>query len=99
MFEGESMQARGVIQPDGTYRVGTKKLTDGIPAGTYKAYISGAVTMERAKIRDARGEIVDGMAVYTPLVAQKFTSPESSGLNIVVNRSTKTFDIEVDRPQ
>ena len=44
-----------------------------------------------------------GGAVYAPrykrLIDDKYTSRDTSGLEIVVDSSTRRFDIKVDRPK
>lgn len=39
---GSKTGARGQIQPDGTFRLGTFTATDGVKPGTYTAYVLGA---------------------------------------------------------
>jgi hypothetical protein len=84
--------SRGDIKEDGTYVVGTDKLTDGLPPGTYQVYISGAMISELVEFGD-----VPGVYNHTPLIHSKYDSPETSGLSVEVNSSTKTYDIKVDR--
>jgi len=88
-FSTENFQAFGDIKPDGTYVVGTLSSNDGIPPGTYKVYISGAV---RAT------ETLEGGDVLTePLIDKKFTSPSTSDLTLTVPSAERRYDIQVER--
>jgi hypothetical protein len=81
--------ARGDIKPDGTYTVGTAKETDGLQPGTYQVFVSG--TDKATQISEL------GSFSYEPLVDKKFENPDTSGLSVEIDASTKTFDIKVDR--
>jgi len=98
-FEGASVRAFGTLDNKGHYVVGTAKERDGIPPGEYKIALIGAGTSGDAMQVMEHGQMVGGMTTFIPLVDTKFTSAESSGLSITVDRSTKTFDFKVDRPQ
>ena len=98
-FEGNSVRAYGNLDKNGRYVVGTEKERDGIPPGNYKIALIGAgTTGEAMKIKEF-GRTIDGLATFIPLVDTKFTSAESSGLSVTVDKSTKTFDFQVDRPK
>ncbi|MDR0609836.1 MAG: hypothetical protein LBG58_06980 [Planctomycetaceae bacterium] len=88
-FETDTFLARGTLKADGSYVVGSLSEKDGLPAGSYKVYISGA--------EQEIGQDKEGMALMEPLIDTKFSSASSSGLSIDVTASTKTFDIKVDR--
>lgn len=88
-FISDDFMARGTIQSDGTYRVGSIKETDGIPPGTYGVYISGA-------LREI-GTNPKGEAPTESLIDLKHTAPETSGLVLEVTPQTQRFDIVVDR--
>ncbi|MDR2706705.1 MAG: hypothetical protein LBC02_13070 [Planctomycetaceae bacterium] len=88
-FETETYLARGTLKADGSYVVGSLSEKDGLPAGTYRVYISGA--------EKEIGQDKEGMAIMEPLIDTKFSSGSTSGLSIDVTASTKTFDIKVDR--
>ena len=45
MFQSDTILARGDLKPDGTYIMGTEKLTDGIPKGTYRVSIENTMRM------------------------------------------------------
>ena len=90
-FNTPTSVSRGAIKPDGTYAVGTDKLTDGIPKGTYAV----TVRVEEAVVitlpdgsKDVEGK---------SLIDRKYHDTETSGLTFTADGKTKTFDIQVDR--
>ena len=89
-FESETFMARGAIFPDGTFRMGSFKQSDGLPPGTYRIYIGGASRW--VVTNEATGDGFD-----LPLIDDRFTSMSRSGLEMVVDGSTRTFDIVVDK--
>lgn len=42
VFSTDTFQAEGGIKADGTYRLGSLKINDGLPPGTYKVFLSNA---------------------------------------------------------
>jgi len=91
-FETSTFQAQGDIRPDGTYRVGSETLTDGIPLGTYGVSIRGAeeiTIVERADgtTDERRKDLIDS----------KYRIAETSGLTFTVDGKTRTFNIQVER--
>ena len=90
-FETDSFLARGIIQPDGTFVVGSIGDRDGIPPGTYRVSVRGA--------QKAMGEDAEGMTIYEPLIDVKFTSAATSGITIDITASTQNFEVPVDRYQ
>ena len=88
-LEGDTHFARAVIQPDGTFTVGSLGAKDGLPPGVYRVYISGA--------EEVVGQTPSGDDIFAQLVDRKFTSPETSGITIDISRTTRDFVIEVDR--
>ncbi|MGL6194072.1 MAG: hypothetical protein ACRC2T_04540 [Thermoguttaceae bacterium] len=87
VFEASGNVARGEINKDGTYVIGSVKTKDGLPKGQYKVYIT-----ETAQI--AAGP--NGPALIRPIDA-KYENPNTSGLEVDVQKSI-TYDIKVDRP-
>jgi len=89
VFETETFYSRGVILEGGKYTLITHKPKDGLPPGKYQVYVNGAIRSEL---------LPDGtVAAEIPLITSKYSSPDTSGLEIDVDRSTKTFDFQVDR--
>ena len=88
-FVKDGRLSRGEIQSDGTYTVGTEKVSDGLPPGNYQVYISG--TSKAIPV----GE--HGSFNYEPQIDPKYEYPETSGLTVTVDASTKEYNIQVDR--
>jgi hypothetical protein len=88
-FETDTYLARGTISSDGTFVVGSIKQRDGLPAGSYRVYF--------VDVHELLGYDYGGAAIYEPLIDQKYASSSTSGITLEVTRSTKTFEIEVDR--
>ncbi|MDO5554101.1 MAG: hypothetical protein Q4G68_10105 [Planctomycetia bacterium] len=89
-FESGTSFARGEIQGDGSYSLGSKENDDGLPKAEYKVYIIGAV--EIASLDE------NGMPVEKPLINAKFMSADTSGLTCSVDGKNNTFDIVVSGP-
>jgi len=91
LFEPESgsFHARGTIGTDGRYTLATHKPGDGLPPGKYRVYLEDT----------SRWETPPGAerSVEMPLIESKYNYPDSSGLVLDVNRSTRKFDFQVDR--
>lgn len=88
-FVSETLHSRGEIGRNGQYVIGTMSKKDGLPPGAYKITVSGAY-------QDG-GETAQGVPIEIPLIDPKYVSSNTSGLSIVVDRSTKEFNFSVDR--
>jgi hypothetical protein len=88
-FLKDGIVSRGTIQPDGTFVIGTEKVSDGLPPGTYQVYITGSEIVTPINEHGANA--------YEPQIDRKYESPDTSGLSVTVDASTRTFNIEVDR--
>ncbi|MCL2120386.1 MAG: hypothetical protein FWH27_18385 [Planctomycetaceae bacterium] len=79
--------------------MGTDKLKDSLPPGTYKVYLGGAELGELVPYaRGAGGTGGLGMRhAITPLIDPKYANQDTSGLSFVVDGKTRKFDIQVDR--
>ena len=88
-FTTATYNARGSVQEDGTFVISSEKPGDGLPPGTYRVHISGA---DRQIGIDGEGN-----PIWEPLIAPKFTSPDTSGLTLEVTPQTTVYNIEVDR--
>jgi hypothetical protein len=87
IFSTPTFQARGEVQPDGTFRVGSEGDRDGLPPGEYDVNIVNA-SVEKPGT-DGNGWIF--------LIDKKYDSAKTSGLKLVVDSSTKNYDIVIDR--
>ena len=88
-FETDSSFSRGTLKSDGTYLVGTLSENDGIPPGTYRVSIVGAV-------RDT-GRVEYNEPVMEPLIDEKYSSGTTSGLTLTVPAPQGVYDIQVER--
>ena len=92
IFSTDTLEARGDIQADGTYKMSSDVAGDGLPPGKYKVYIRDAYKYERVGPADNPTDNV------VTLIHSKHTSPDTSGLEVDVSSSLKTYDFKVDRP-
>ena len=102
VFETESFVASGPLQSDGTYTLGSVKENDGVPPGSYRVSISGAMVAGEAKnvtMKSAGGiSSTVPMSMYSSAVDTKFSRGETSGITCDVTKSM-TFDFEVQPPK
>ena len=104
-FDNGKDVARGKINADGTYVVGSLSNNDGLAPGHYKVYVqatgpdpSGATVKLQAVPGTKPSTPSDsGLRVQVPLVDAKFSSSATSGLECHVDRTTKSYNIVVDR--
>jgi hypothetical protein len=84
---GDGTASSGSINPDGTFRVGTLKQSDGMRPGTY-----------RVAVKDAYVEVQkNGETVSEPLIHKRFADPATSGLEFTVPEKT-VWEIVVEKP-
>ena len=86
IFSSNDYTGRGLIGKDGSYSVHSESEGYGIPPGTYKVYLDGT----------DKATVEGGGIKLEPLVAKKFTNPDTSGLTLTVDKSQK-YDIPVER--
>ena len=89
IFETSTFHARGEIGQDGRYTLATHRPGDGLPPGMYRVYVATAFRYETPPGSERSIEI--------PLIAPQFTEAATSGLEVNVDRNTRTFDFQVDR--
>lgn len=80
------ISARGIIKEDGTYKMGTESLADGVLEGTYRVAI--VPTPPKNLNRPPPG---------WPPLNKKYTNPQKSGLETTVTRGRNTYDITVEK--
>jgi len=82
--------ARGAIGPDGTFKLTTFESDDGAVLGRHQVLITPALGGER-----------ETGSANTPPIPTKYTSFETSGLEIVVttNRQENNFTIALEEPR
>ena len=86
-FVSDKGIARGTIDQNGYYVVGSIGAKDGLPPGTYRVYITDTEIIE---------SMPSGLPRRTQVIESKFSQPETSGLTVEV-KSSMTHNIEVDR--
>ena len=105
-FETETYVATGPLKEDGTYTIGSLSDRDGLPRGSYKVYIAGAMqpagtqnmNVPTASATGGQGMMTMAMPMFVPAVAPKYTKADSSGITCEVKKSM-TFDFRVEPPQ
>lgn len=83
-FETSTFCARGRLQPDGTFSVGSQGLADGLPPGSYRVFIAGAA-------REISPE------QFESLIDEKYGDGSTTDWVCDVPRPGNRFDIKVDR--
>jgi len=101
-FTDGTNMARGTINPDGTFEMGSVGMRDGLPPGTYTVYFFGIQVPGPANTIttvDAMGNVVEieVMGSRPPLIDPRYERPETSGLQVEVTRQTRTMDFTLDR--
>ncbi|MDR1383011.1 MAG: hypothetical protein LBJ67_04065 [Planctomycetaceae bacterium] len=89
-FSTGDFLARGEIQPDGTFKVGSISNSDGLPSGTYQVYIIGA--------DEETGKDKSGMPMMKSLIDPNTINDSKSPINIEVSSKTKRIELTVNRP-
>jgi hypothetical protein len=92
VFSTPTFVAQGPIQPDGTYRVSSTGVNDGLPRGTYG--IAVVAVNEITYTPGIEGRMNEHQ---TPLIDPKYEDATTSGLTFTVDGKTRTFNIPVDR--
>jgi hypothetical protein len=79
------LSARGVIQPDGTFKLGVDRAAEGVPPARYKVLVVG------------RYQSVEELEQEPPVVAAKYNSFDTSEIVLDVPAGGATLDITVTR--
>ena len=96
-FEAGSHLFRGLIQPDGTFVMGTQRANDGVPSGKYRVYVlAEKVTSTPTGDKTSEGE-EEVLIEVEQLVDEKFTKSSTSGIEIDITGPKKDLEIKVDR--
>ncbi|MDR1140552.1 MAG: carboxypeptidase-like regulatory domain-containing protein [Planctomycetaceae bacterium] len=91
VFESPKESFSGRLDQNGHYTI-----NEGIPAGTYKIWLSGTALLEEIP-QKGNSEAFDTKT--TVRVASKYTNPNSTDLTFEATHSeNKTFDFTVERP-
>jgi len=92
IFQTDNRMSSGKIQADGTYKLASASVNDGVPPGHYGVRIVGACDSSNTPPGAMPHEALPGI----PLIDAKFEKTETSGLTCEVKGAT-TFDITVER--
>ncbi|MDO5552131.1 MAG: carboxypeptidase-like regulatory domain-containing protein [Planctomycetia bacterium] len=88
-FSTDSFMARGPLNEQGQYVLGSMDLGDGLPPGEYVVRVDGATETKESKVKGPSGS---PMMQPVSLIDEKFTT------TCKVDSGTKTFDFEVPYP-
>jgi hypothetical protein len=94
IFASPAGNARGQLDAQGNYSLGSAALADGALAGSYQVFLAGPI------FEDDEGEVGEYMETAErseALVHPKFSDPKTSGLTCEV-KGPMTFDIKVEKP-
>jgi len=91
IFSTETFMAGGSIDSEGRFVMGSYGMSDGLPPGTYKVYIAGAV-----EELGGGGSDLSGMTQWS-LIDPKFGNFATTPLTCEVPAPRNTFDIVVPR--
>ena len=84
VFATETFEARGTIETNGKYTMGSIDLADGVPKGSYKVYISGA------------SEEVAPNTMWS-LIDPQYSNFATTPLTCDIPAPNNTFDIKVPK--
>ena len=104
-FDSGNYVATGILSSDGSYVLGSVKQNDGIPRGTYKVYITGAIQYGDTKTNRVPQRMSDGSVTVQnqtypsmhPMIDSKFTSSTTTDITCEVTKSM-VYDIKVKPP-
>jgi hypothetical protein len=87
VFASENHTARGPIDKNGNYVVGSNRAKDGLPVGEYKVYLTATEIYYPPDT---------GKPLFERVIHPKYEQPETSGFVLNVTKS-QVFNIEVER--
>jgi hypothetical protein len=100
VFENDKYTFTGRIQSGGTFSVGQLKDGQGVPRGLYRVYI--AETIQAEPVPDApKSGTPNGIPARKLIrtIAEKYSSPDTSGLEYDIRRKTTDIKIVVEKPE
>ncbi|MDR2761072.1 MAG: carboxypeptidase-like regulatory domain-containing protein [Planctomycetaceae bacterium] len=89
IFATDTFSAKGNIDANGNYVMGTLRTNDGLPAGTYKVYIEGATTVITSNKQETSRSLID----------DQYSSYDSTPLSCEVPVANNTFNIKIPKNQ
>ncbi len=94
IFQSATNVAKGMLDADGRYVIGSQYAADGLPPGTYKVFIALASELDPTFVPPSNDP--DALR-YISLVAERFCSEQTTPLSGEVTRSA-TMDFTVEAP-
>jgi len=86
IFRTDTFVAKGEIQKDGSYKMGSERENNGIPPGEYQVYVTSI------------SEPPPGpFGMPTPLCDPKYENPDTSGLTCKIPAPGNRFDFKIER--
>jgi len=89
-FSNDNFLARAHLKANGSYDVGSLGQKDGLPAGTYKVFISGAMEA----VMDTKDLATESFRL---LIAPEFAAWETTPLTVTIP-GERVYNITVERP-
>jgi len=96
IFDQGSHHARGTLDEQGRYMLGFGSPGSGLPKGTYNVYVIDAM-VEDGTVLTGVPPATSERTRYRNLIDAKYNSAATSGLTVVVDGTTRTFDFSVER--
>ena len=96
IFESGPHHARGHLDEQGRYSLDFDSPGSGLPKGTYNVYVTGA-SVPDGSVQIAGSTGMSERTRFRNLLDPKYNSATTSGLTVVVDGSSRTFDFRVDR--
>ena len=93
-FTTDSFYARGKLDDQGRYQLGTESVGNGIPKGNYKVSIANSQKVTGSKSVPGGSS----MPILEETIAPKFRAAGTTDITCTVDGSTRQFDFKVDRP-
>ncbi len=97
IFSTEVFQAKGPIQKDGSYVLGSVEINDGIPKGVYNVHFASSMLTVPTTTFDEKTKKATTVVQTTKLVDDKYVHPKESGITCEI-KGGMTFDFSVDPP-
>ena len=102
VFESDKIRVSSQLNSKGEYSLSGSKPGDGVPPGTYKGWILGAIADPPPPPKSATGRGAPNMRAIPkrePLIADKYQEAATSGFQLEITKTGKIIhDIVVEKP-
>ena len=85
IFSTPTFQARGDLDDQGRFTMGSFGQRDGFPPGTYQVGVAGAIVSDPSGAR------------FYDLLAEDWRDPSTSGFELTIDQNTRDLEIRVER--